>query len=387
MKQTVHSKSAGVGQTAGAGRSLQPTFPSGHPLAQFAGLANQSPGIQRLAQLRDMVQLSSNVQGLHELAAEVNPALPGVVQGVFKRGKDFFWKDTDTGKVFKQVEIQVDNRIKLMGEDGVEFYIERVTGKWNRAVVAVEKAEEGAGEEEGEKEVPGTVAQIILDVAKACNINPSTKDGNNLLSLMIETTKEQLDDLQVTNKLKEYLGNWAAFTACFNTADLLYGLLHREDTQAEVAATKNSAVSIGNVCGQLSNAISADSAISMIYRIKFGIHGFTILVRGGAAELLQSFAGEKSGESLATSVIANKKFTKVEVVELLTAALTSDKEDTRNPAQNTLFGGIIDEGQWPNVDFSWKSGKLLSHEEIVEAMTNRITANLKKLQQIKKNFW
>jgi hypothetical protein len=345
-----------------------------------------------------MVQLSSNVQSLHELAAQVNPALPGVVQGVFKKGQNFLWKDTDTGKVFKQVEVQVNDKIKLRGEDGGEFYIQSVDGQWIRAAVvagpgAIAMVEEDSSgdereeEAEEEKEVPGTVAQIILDVAKACKINPSTKDGNNLLSLMIETTEKQLAELQVANKLKEYLGNWAAFTACFNTADLLYDLLHREDAQAEVAATKNSAVSIGNVCRQLCDAISADNAISVIYRIRFGIHGFTILVRGGAAELLQSFAGEGSGESLATSVIANKKFTKVKIVELLTTALTSNKKGARNTAQETLFGGTIDEGQWPNVDFSWKSGKLLSHQEIVEAMTNRIKANLKKLRNIQKTFW
>jgi hypothetical protein len=102
---------------------------------------------------------------------------------------------------------------------------------------------------------------------------------------------------------------------------------------------------------------------------------------------LQSFAGEGSGESLATSVIANKKFTKVKIVELLTTALTSNKKGARNTAQETLFGGTIDEGQWPNVDFSWKSGKLLSHQEIVEAMTDRIKANLKKLRNIQKTFW
>jgi hypothetical protein len=393
MKHTVHSKDVGAGQAAM--RAPQPTGSSSHPLAQFAGLANQSPRMQGLAQLKNMVQISSNVQGLHGLAAEINPGLPGVVQGVFKKAGEFKtggfkWVDTETGEVFKQVEIQVDDRIKLCSQAGGTFYIQSVGGEWNRVAVEVEPIEAAVEEEaeaEGEKEVPGTVAKIIRDVAEKCKINPSTSAGNILLSLMIETTEQELANLQVTGKLKEYLGNWAAFTACFNTADLLYGLLHQEDAQAEVSATQNDAVSIGNVCRQLCEAISVDNAISMIYRIKFGIHGFTILVRGGSAELLQSFAGEGSGESLATSVVADKRFSKPQIAESLTAALTSNKKPTRNAAQNTLFGGTIDEGKWPDVPFSWKSGKLLSHAEIIKAITNRIQANLKKLRKIQKDFW
>ncbi len=55
----------------------------------------------------------------------------GTVQCVFKRGKNFLWLDTDTNKVYKQIEVQIDNRVKLRG-DGETFFIYSSKGKWNR---------------------------------------------------------------------------------------------------------------------------------------------------------------------------------------------------------------------------------------------------------------
>ena len=58
----------------------------------------------------------------------------GVVQRVFKKGAKFQWLDEDTGKVYTQIEVRVDNRVKLRGH-GETFSIYLNKGKWNTKAV------------------------------------------------------------------------------------------------------------------------------------------------------------------------------------------------------------------------------------------------------------
>jgi hypothetical protein len=66
-------------------------------------------------------------------AAAIQRTLSRVIQRTFVRAGGFTWIDKDTDKRYEQVEVQVDNRIKL--SDGTKtgtFYIESTDGSWAR---------------------------------------------------------------------------------------------------------------------------------------------------------------------------------------------------------------------------------------------------------------
>ncbi len=220
-----------------------------------------------------------------------------------------------------------------------------------------------------------TVAQLVLHIANKVGIK-----NDVILTLLIEWTSNQIDTAGLTKTLRQSLNHWQAFTACYNTAEILFSQLHAGLSSGEYGATPGDQQSIGNVINVLCSSITANKDGRAIYRIKCGIHGFTILVRHQRAELLQSFAGN-SGEMLTTSLKQGKTFSLGDICSLLTT-MVCDNEVRRAQAQEKLFNGSIEdkEHKWPNIELSWKVGALLDEKLIIEAFSKRLIENLKTLK-------
>jgi hypothetical protein len=133
-------------------------------------------------------------------AHETVAAAPSVaVQRVFKRAKKAFtWVDLETNKAYQQVEIQVDNRIKLKRGTDI-FYIESSDGQWNRVASAAaaapveesqsESESSGSDDEETAVVVDGSTAvtQILAQLKSSMR-----KDSNYSVALL------ENDDIIIT---------------------------------------------------------------------------------------------------------------------------------------------------------------------------------------------
>jgi Domain of unknown function (DUF4157) len=221
-----------------------------------------------------------------------------------------------------------------------------------------------------------TVAQILLDLATQKGIT-----NDVILTLLLEWTSDEINMAGQAKTLRQSLNYWQAFTACYNTAEILFSQLHSGIVDREYAATPNDQASIANTIALLCTSITANQAGRAIHRVKCGVHGFTILVRHGRTELLQSFAGG-SGEMLATSLRANKTWSLATMCKLLTAMVGNSKHE-RAQAQNELFaGGIEDDAHsWPNIELTWKVSALADEATIVQTFGERLNQNLLTLKQ------
>lgn len=143
-----------------------------------------------------------------------------------------------------------------------------------------------------------------------------------------------------------------AGASCMPTADRLYALIGSGNEQVGVQD------SVANGVAALADAIEADDASGIFY-VKFGPnHGFVVLVQGGHAELVQSFAGD---ESLATNLETDGYTYSAEDIAGYLRDLMI--EDNTAAAQEALFGDgqTIDEnGHSPLADttFAWKRSDL-----------------------------
>jgi hypothetical protein len=209
-----------------------------------------------------------------------------------------------------------------------------------------------------------TTAQIITDVAKSMGIKDPT-----LLSLLLDFDADQIkSSASIRGQLAKYLKDWKSFTACYSTADSLFKLLMIGPPLDRPPAT------ISETLKSLLSTMKAFASDGGIFKIRCGIHGFVIMIRGGKAELLQSFAGP-SGEMLASSITANKTFSYPDIEKWLTQMVSDDPEE-RASSQTILFGGTVTD-DWPPSEFNWSSAPLKQPEDIADAVANRIEENLK----------
>jgi hypothetical protein len=248
----------------------------------------------------------------------------------------------------------------------------------------VEKSEETA-------EVQ-SIGEIILDIAKRLRI---TKEevlsivADQDLTQEVEDAKNSSGGLRQWKKDKQLsLKKWQTWTSCFATAERLYKLLET-DTTAEGGSQGGNEIYLRStmtfLCEQIKKA--AISPIGHIFSIQIGAsdHAFTIFVRGGRCEVVQSFAGE-SGESLGMNIKRGQAniFTADQLCPHLINMCKA--QEGRKASSIALFDGEImlspkGADLWPTLSLRWQMSPLPQDQQIIELFHDKMKSNLMILRK------
>jgi hypothetical protein len=250
-----------------------------------------------------------------------------------------------------------------------------------------------------------TIAEAVLAALRDTGIT-----DRGILCLLVDPAIESLKDLLRYEKTApttvdegsvddpvelidgERVG-WVAYTSCYSTAGALLDKLStgasRKMTGTERREIRKLDVNdarqvIAKTLHGLLAAISNVGDGREMFRIHYGIHGFSIVIRDQRAELLESFAGT-TGHSFLKGLEDHPTYPIPTICALLTD-MAGSNESKRIAAQETLFGGGIldDENIWPNVELLWNCGQLISDPEIVEFFRTMIQSRAKLLGHGKK---
>lgn len=204
-----------------------------------------------------------------------------------------------------------------------------------------EEPQEEIGEKEEEAEDVATVRQIFLDVMKGLG---AQDDLAKAIVVDLDLQSYDEEGLQLLQQLSH-----RQIASCFDTALRLLDLVG--DPSSDALNSWGTKKSMDEALPALISDIRDHATTSCIYRcgINEVAHGFTIILQGGKADLLQGFAGEE-GSSLAENLESGKTgYTIEELIGHLEQLLSPDSQETLN-AQNELFSGSVDIEKIPRSD-------------------------------------
>jgi hypothetical protein len=208
----------------------------------------------------------------------------------------------------------------------------KVKGK---AEAEEEPADEHLEDEEEKKgdDEAATVRQIFLDVMGRLNVRD---DLSKAIVADLDLSGYEPSGLQFLRR-----SSHKEIASCFDTARRLFELVG--DPGSDASNTWSTKVPMGTALPRLVADIQAHRGSDCIYRCGIAgvAHGFTIILQGGRADLIQGFAGA-GGESLAENLESGKAgYTIEELITHLTQLLDRDPNTTL-AAQNELFSGSVD---------------------------------------------
>jgi hypothetical protein len=242
--------------------------------------------------------------------------------------------------------------------------------------------------DEVKEDVGGASASVTLvDVIEKVAAEQGLTGNDNVLSVVVERTLEQLKFLQGEKILESYVSDPKAIASCMQTADALLPLFATEKVSSTQTAERTSKGMEG-AAKALAASIGRTAGHGSIHHIIYGIHGFTVVARGDHAELLQSFASGEAPETLAFN-FHNQRGGSLDTVGGWLTDMAGPEQTGRAGGQTMISGDpelepatVLEdaENMWPNVRFEWKVAMLASEEEIVTRLQKRIEENLKLLE-------
>lgn len=135
----------------------------------------------------------------------------------------------------------------------------------------------------------------------------------------------------------------------------------------------------------LSAQVATHAAVGCLVRIRYGTHGFVIVVRGEYAEIFQSFAGLAVPETLVWNLDRPRQVPTANLL-LVLQEMASPHGNLRAQAQIVICGDMNpglnparvledDEDYWPNLDFNWAVHALPNQATVQARVEARLTAN------------
>lgn len=237
-----------------------------------------------------------------------------------------------------------------------------------------------------------SIGEIILEIAKRLGIRKEEVlaiVADQDLTQEMEDAKNSSGGLRQWKKDKQLsLKKWQTWTSCFATAERLYKLLETETTAeggSRGGNENNLRSTMSFLCDQIKKA--ATSPIGHIFSIQIGMsdHAFTIFVRGGRCEVVQSFAGE-SGESLGMNIKRGKAniFTCDQLCPHLINMCKA--QEARKASSIALFDGEImlsPQGAdlWPTLSLIWQMSPLPQDKEIIKLFRDKMQSNISILKK------
>lgn len=237
-----------------------------------------------------------------------------------------------------------------------------------------------------------SIGEIILEIAKRLGI----KNEEVLAIVADQDLTQEMEEAKISSGgLRQWkkdkqpsLKQWQIWTSCFATAERLYNLLETETT-AEGGTQGGNENWLRNqmnfLCAQIKKA--AISPIGHIFSVEIGQsdHAFTIFVRGGKCEVVQSFAGE-SGESLGMNIKrGNANIFTSDQLCLHLINMCQAKE-ARKASSIALFDGEImlspqQADLWPTLSLSWRMSPLDQDKQIIKLFYDKMKLNYQILKR------
>jgi hypothetical protein len=190
--------------------------------------------------------------------------------------------------------------------------------------------------------------------------------------------------------LRLYLQDPAAVASCLETAAALTGLFTAGGAPvAQGAAARNNGASVTATGGQLAAAVNANRGAGCLVRIRYGTHGFVVVVRADNAEVFQSFAGMDVPETLVFNLRRPRQVHTNNLLLILQEMAVADV--TRRAEAQIVICGDMDPGlnaecvledaedAWPNLDFNWDVYALPNEATVLQRVTARMQANIQNL--------
>lgn len=188
------------------------------------------------------------------------------------------------------------------------------------------------GKEEKKRDDVATVRQIFLDVMGELKV---VEDIEKAIVVDLDLESYEPEALLFLKETKDH----KEIASCFDTAQRLFDLVG--DPASDASASWATEAPMKTALPQLIQDMKDHKGSACIYRCGVAkvAHGFTIILQGDKAELVQGFAGPE-GQSLAENLESSKGGTTIgELAGTLENLL--DSEGTLD-AQNHLFAGSID---------------------------------------------
>jgi len=227
------------------------------------------------------------------------------------------------------------------------------------------------------------LAEQLLGVARGFGLADDT-----VISVLIEMTRQGIDTYRSNGLMQLLLTDPGTIASCMKTADNLVALFRSGPAVGAGAATRGDQASMTTTAQNLCTAIEQNAG-GCIARITYGIHGFVVVVAGGKAELLQSFASGDAPETLALHCKNPRRFSVSGVCDVLKQMAGTSKAG-RKDGQTTISGDpdyepetVLEDhaNTFPNVNFDWAVYPIPTVPEILERVRGRIEDNLKVVKR------
>ena len=246
--------------------------------------------------------------------------------------------------------------------------------------------------------VTRSILQLIDDLGMADIANAYGISVEQLLSVAIELDATPGADRANPAYMTHVLNEGESGPSCYNSATILYNLLATTPLTttvqkavgfegAEIRPTaRGNRTRLTATCKSLCDRIRlvVPHGPKCIFGVHFGGHGFTIVCDGLRVELLQSFAGA-SGDTLVNFLRGNVDKLQTYSVETIVGLLQNMiAEPTTLRAQSLLFGARADDFDLLDATFRWTCSDIRPTPEVMTALQNWITENLKYLARVRK---